>query len=516
MNASRRFPIVPEDKNVFENFCKELGRQTAIAAHLPDDFPLTFRHSSEFGAKCFGSTSRQRLFAEAESSPPIIPSDLTREDLVNQLAAGIKRCAEKLAINEINEKKTVTPEQAKAIADAAPAIVKAVAKDLQYFAVDRFTFERKVLDRILQEARFPKFEFAITRDRRAAFIFELARRAVRELVGHLSESVDKINAPEAQQILRNSTVPLAEAMKQGYVPLDHVPVVLSDEGGDVVGVSFQHPVHLGVVPVCCADSDRFWAVAGALRSGGMAQSKQLDADYGFDDPTNIRPYFPSPRFPSMFNSTEDDSGPQVYFSQVSIETAIAYLAALGQAFNGDRVKCTEPNRQVLKGASLSSTDVIYGASGGKRRMFWGLWSFQSKHGQSKIMSASGTTKGIVVDGEWADQWYLRQVYWLEEADLPELGMPSDHLLAQQPDLDVTKVIPDGVEDFTRRALEHINRMAQDQQRDAAILAAAAKLQDQKKLLRKVKDAIEAHAIARAKARRAGLPAVGPDVLPPVN
>lgn len=514
MNTSNRFPIAPEDKNVYESFCKKLGYHTAAAAHLPEDFPLTFRHASEYGAKCFGSTSRQRLFAEAENLTPTIASHVTRQDIANQLEDGIKRCAEKLAKPKLPEQAKITSEQAKAIVDAAPAIVEAVKKDLQYFAVDCITFERKVLDRILLEARAPKFEYAIIHDRRHAFVFELARQALREMAGYEGESIEKINSNEVQEILRNSVVPLSEAVKQGYVPLDHIPVVLSDESGDVVGVSFQHPVHQGIVAVCCSDIERFWAVGGALRSGEMARSVHGSNWYfGYEDPSDFRPYFPSGRFPSMFNSSEDDRGPVVYFSQVSVEKATAYLSALDKAINGERVQCTEPNPQVLKSASLSSTGFI---SGGKRRDFWGLKSFQSQHGQSKIMSASGTTKGVVVDGEWADQWYLRQLYWLEESDLPELGLPSDHFLAQQRDVDVTKIIPDGVADFTRRALEHITQMAPDQQRNGAIRAAAAKLQEQTKRLRKVKDAIEADAIARAEARRAGLIAVGRNVLPPVS
>lgn len=512
MNTSRRFFVDPKkDKNVFQKFSKKLGVYAAAAASLPNDFPPMSRHAVEFGAKCFGSTSYQRLFAESGTSTQIIASNFTRQDVARQLEAGIKRGAQILAADH-----TIDVQQAEAIADAAPSIVKAVAKDLQYFAVDHFTLERQVIDRILLEARAPKFEYAITRDRRHVFVFELARDALRELAGHDAQSLDKITPAQTQVILRNSVIPLSKAMMQGCVPLNHVPVVLSDEGGNVVGVTFQHPVHQGVVAVCCNDVERFWAVSGALHSGEMAMSMAgSNWHFGYEDPSSFRPYFPTRRFPSMFNASEDDRGPVVYFSQVSVEKAIAYLSELDKAINGERVKSTESDRKVLKGASLSSRDII-GAKSGKRRTFWGLQSFQSQPGQSKIMSASGTANGIVVGGEWADQWYLRQIYWLDESDLFELGMPSDHFLMQRADVDVTRVIPDDVEDFTCSALEHINKMPLAGQREDAIRVAEKKLHEQKKLLRKIKDCIEETVHTRSAARLAGMTAVGPDVLTITN
>lgn len=89
------------------------------------------------------------------------------------------------------------------------------------------------------------------------------------------------------------------------------------------------------------------------------------------------------------------------------------------------------------------------------------------------------------EGRWTDQWYLRQIYWLGESDFPELGMLSNHFLAPSQHIDVTKIIPDDTEDFTRRAIKRVNYIAKERKSDSTIRTAAEKLQKQKKLLQKV-------------------------------
>jgi len=511
MNMPRRAPISPKDQNVFESLSKNIGRYAAAAAQLPDDFPPFFRHAGEFCAKSFGSTSRQRLFAEVESRPPVFEKGLTRLAVQRQFESAIKNGAGKLETDG-----AINSEQARAIANAAPAIVRAVAKDLQYLEVDRYTFERTELDPRLLAAKAPKFEYAVMKGHPVVFDFEKARQGLREAAGEESrDALSKVTLDRVQQIVRSSVLSPVDAVKQGILPLTHIPIVLTDEAGQVVGVSLQHPVHRGVLPVCCENESRFWAVAAALYTSAPAQNQYGDnSSISFADPTNIHPYFPAGRFPSMFNATKDDSGPAVYYAQVSLESAIRYLADLKNAVNGQRVQCRETKRHLLKSASLSS--ISAGSPGtGTTRTFWGLVSYQSQPGQSKIMSATGTTKGIAHDGGWANQWYLRQDYWLDEVDVPELGLPTDHFMVSRPYVDVTKIIPDGVEDFTRRALEHAARLPKEQRGDSAIDALVAKLKEQKKRLQKVKDALEEEAAATAKARLAGLASVGPEVLLPV-
>lgn len=512
MNTPRRFPIFVQDKAVFDSLSKKIGSHAIVAADLPECFEPLSRHAVEFGAKCFGSTSRQRLFAEVRSTPPTVEPGVSRQDIARQCESAIKHGANKLAAVG-----TITFEQARAIVEAAPAIVRAVAKDLQLLEVDRLTFERNVLDPLLLAARAPKFEYAITSDYSAVFIFDAARQALRAAAGEdSSEAVSKIKPDDIQKILRNSLLPLHDAVRQGTLPLTHVPIVLSDEGGDVVGVSFQHPVHLGITPVCCEDEERFWAIAAALHAGQPAQNTHgSERTLHFTDPNSVRPYLPTGRFPSIFNSKEeDDNGPPVYFAQVSVEKAIGYLQRLAKAVNDQRVRCTESDRSLMKSASLSSVKVISFGSG-TTRTFWGLVSHQSRPGQSKVTSASGTTRGLLYEGHWADQWYLRQIYWLGDSDFPELGMPSDHFLRPSHHVDVTKIIPDDTEDFTRRAIEHVNGMPKEHKCDSAIRTAMASLQVQKKQLQEVKNVLEAEKLARVSARQAGLAATGPEVLPPV-
>ncbi|OEZ69270.1 hypothetical protein JAB5_27110 [Janthinobacterium sp. HH103] len=511
MNTFRRAPISHQDQKFFESLSKNIGRHVAAAAHLPDDFPQFFRHAGEFGAKCFGSTSRQRLFAEVESRPPVFEKGLTRLAVQRQFEFAIKNGADVLKADGV-----ITSKEARAVVDAAPDIVRAVAKDLQYLEVDRYTFERTELDPRLLAAKAPKFEYAVMKGHPLVFDFEKARQGLRDAAGeNSSDALNKVTPDRVRQIVQSSVLSPFDAVKQGLLPLTHIPIVLTDDAGQVVGVSMQHPAHHGVLPVCCEDETRFWTVAAALYTSAPAQNQYGDdSSLRYADPTDIRTYSPNSPFPSMFNATEDNRGPAVHYAQVSLESAMKYLAELKKAVNGERVQCREPKKQLLKSASLSS--ISSGSpSKGTTCTIWGLVSYQSQHGQSKVMSVSGTTKGIFHNGAWADQWYLRQDYWLDEADVPELGLPTDHFMVSRPYDDVTKVIPDGVEDFTRRALEHAASLPKEQSSDGAIHALVIKLKEQKKRLQRVKDALEEEAAAKAKARLAGLASVGPDVLAPI-
>lgn len=506
MKPPRRAPISPTDKNVFEFLSKNIGRHAAAAANLPEDSLPFFRHASESCAKMFGSTSRQRLFAEVQSCPPVFEKGLTRQAVRRQFESVIKNGVSKLEADGM-----IDSDQARAIADAAPTIVRAVATDLQYLEVDRHTFERRELDPRLLAARAPKFEYAVTKDHPVVFDFERARQGLRDAAG--AENIDalnKVTPDRITDIVRSSVLSPVEAVKQGVLPLTHIPIVLTDEAGDVVGVSLQHPIHRGVLPVCCEDQTRFWAVAAALYTGVPAQSQYGDNwSLSYVDPTNIRQYYPVGLFGASFNQTKDDDGAAAYYVQVDLATAIAYLTALSKAVNDQRVHCKEPDRRRLNSASLSSV-ISASPKSGTYRTYWGLMSFQSQPGQSKVMSWAGTTKGDV-----GNQWYLRQDYWLEEKDVRELDMPSDHFLAPRQHVDVTKIIPEGIEDFTQRALEHATQLSKEKKGNSAIDGVVAQLKEQKKRLQRVKEALEGEAVAATKARQAGLAAVGPEIPPPV-
>lgn len=500
MIQPRRLPIFPKDKDVFDRLWKTICALVAAAAGLPEDFPSFFRHAVEFGAVCCGSTSRQRLFAEVESMTPVVPDGFTRQDIARLFESAIKYGANKLA-----EKKTITLDQARAIAESAPAIVRSVAKDLQHLEVDRFTFERMFLDPCLLAARAPGYEYAITSDFRLVFCFEGARKALCEAAGdHTSAAINKVSAERVQQIVRGSLHPLVDAIKQRLLPIKHNPVVLFEESGGVIGVSLQHPVHLGIVPICCRDETQLSGVEAALLTSGQAHIQHGD-DLSMEmlNTFSIRPY----SLHDSFNRQEDDDGPSVYYAPVSLDAAIGYMADLRNTFNGRRVQCMEVGRELLKGATLTSTDIWLGNSG-TRQTIWGLASAQAKRGQSKIMSASGSPRRLSPEYPW----YLRQIYWLDDASVPELAMPSDHFLTPNQYVDVTKIIPDGIEDFTRKALEHAKRLLKEQKGNSVIQAIVIELEEQKKTLRKVRTALESETLAKAEARDAGLAAVGAPVL----
>lgn len=493
MRTIIHLPVSAQDEPVFNEIatvCCELMRD---AAGLGKDFNPFQRQRADFVAKGLGRTSAGHLFATAPQTLSPIDGPFARKDVMDLLLKALSLGMEKLPPGDLQK---LSSEQLVAIAHALPAIVQAAAEQLKQLDVDRFTFERTVLDPLLAK-HVPPYEFGIFRDRSKVFVFEDAREKLRNMAA--AEGVDVVRSADADAVLgiiRASFYPLTEVVTRMGLPLTHKPIVLTDQEGMVVGVTFQHPLHEGVVPVCCESLERYAAVQAALLLPGQAQTSPIPSDFiGLENPNKIFP------FRTGFMRDRRPDGPPVFYAQVSPEKAIAYLGELEAAFNGARVACTEDDLKQLRGATLGWVDVSSPASGKTRRR-WGLISVPNDDGPTFIMSATGVVgQGI----ESHAQWYLRQSLWLDEAAVPELAlMPTYAAPARPYDNEVTKIIPTQVKSFWRNAKAHVDGMPESKKSSAPVRAATARVKKQDALLWEIEAALEKEAAARAEARRASL------------
>lgn len=504
MKAFAHLPVTAQDKSIFEDIAQLCCARMRKAAGVGKDFAPFHRNQFDFVARGLGRSSAGALFASAPQTIPPTKSTFAREDVRNLLKQALDQGMATLPPGEMEK---LTDDQLLQIKDSLPSIVQSAAEKLKALDVDRLTFERAVLDPLLAK-HVPPFEYAILRDRTKVFVMEKAReqlkaRAVASGVGALQA----LGTEEILAVVRNSVYPLVDVVTGMGFPLTHRTIVLADEEGHLVGGGFQHPDHGGVVPICCESVARFAAVWAALSLPMQAQMSSVESDFwGMDNPNYVLP------FRTGFSHKQRSDGPAVYYAQVEPNAVIEYLKALEGAYNGARVKCTENVLRPLRGATLNWHDIATPGNGRTRRR-WGLYSMPNEAGATFIMSSSGTAeRGIQSDA----QFYLRQEVWIDEAGVPELGVPLAYPVDPRPfDNEVTKVIPVSARTFYRRARAHVDKMPEAQKAAAPVRAALKKIKDQDDRLRQIEAAIEKDAEARRQAGSAGVthPALAGAVCP---
>lgn len=492
MPAIAHLPVSKQDKPIFEDLAKFCCANMRKAAGLGKDFEPFHRHPVDFVAKGLGRTSAGALFASALQTIEPINGAFARKDAQDLLLKALTQGMEVLPPRDMNK---LNSEQLLAIERALPAIVKSAAEKLKALEVDRYTFERTVLDPLLIK-HVPPFEYGVLRDRSKVFVFEQARENLRERIAAAGvRALQNMSDEELLAVVRSSIHSVVDVMTHMGLPLTHRPIVLFDQERNVVGVTFQHPVHQGVVPVCIESVERYAAVQAALLLPGQAQMSHLPSDFaGMADPNSIFP------FRTGFARDKRPDGPPVYFAQVEPGKAIEYLKELEEAHNGARVTCTEDDRRPLRGAYLSWVDIATPGNGRIRRR-WGLVSAPNDKGPTFIMSASGTVQGGIQSTE---QWYLRQSLWIVEADVPELSVPLAYPVYSQPyDNEVTKIIPVSSKTLYRRARAHVENLPAAKKASATVRTALAKLKDQDDHFWEIEDAIEKDSAARQEAGSVG-------------
>lgn len=485
MNTFAHLPVTAQDKPFLEDIVKFCSARMRKAAGLDKDFAPFYRNELDLFASGLGRTSAGALFASAPQTVPPIKGMLTREDVCNLVAQAFELGIAKLPVGEIAK---LSDNQLVLIKSALPSIVKSAAEKLKTLAIDQITIERTVLDPLFAKY-VPPFEYAILRDRSKVFVMERAREQLRSRAATIDiGAVQALDPEEIVAVVRASIYPLVDVVTDMQFPLTHKTIIFADEGGDVIGAGFQHPVHGGVVPICCESVARFAAVWAALSLPVQAQMSNVSSDFsGMENPNYVLP------FRTAFSHQRQSPPLPVYFAQVAPEQAIDYLKKLEGAFNGARIKCTENALQELRGATLNWHD-IFTPGNKKTRRRWGLYSVPNEAGATFIMSSSGTAeRGIQSDA----QWYLRQDVWIDEAAVPELGVPLAYPVDPQPyDNEETKIIPASAKTFYQRARAHVATMPEAKKTSAPVRAALKKIKDQDNRLRQIQAAVEKDAEAR--------------------
>lgn len=485
MNAFANLPVAAQDEPILEDLAKYCCAHMRKAAELGKDFAPFSRNYLDFIARGLGRTSAGALFASAPQSLAPIKVMFTRADVRSLLMRALDKG---IADLPPREKDKLTTEQLARIDRALPAIVQSASEKLKALDADRLTIERTVFDPLLAKY-VPPFEYSILRDRSKVFVMERAREQFRARVNAAGIDAAQALAPEEIfAVVRDSFYPLVDVVTDMQFPLTHNTIVFADEDGLVVGAGFQHPVHGGVVPICCESVPRFAAVWAALSLPVQAQMSFLPSDsIGMDNPNYVLP------FRTSFSHKQSSPPLAVYFAQVAPKQAIEYLKALEGAYDGARIKCTESVLEKLRGATLNWYDIF--TPGNKRtRRRWGLYSLPPETGAPFVMSAPGTVgRGIESDA----QWYLRQDVWLDEADVAELGVPLAYPVDPRPfNNEETKVIPAWAKTFYQRARAHVDAMPEAKKTSPSVRAALKKIKDQDSRLRRIQAQIEEDAKAR--------------------
>lgn len=490
-------PIFPTDAEPSKELGKKLALRIREVANLGTDIPQLNRNSDQLLAAGRRSTT--------------MPPELDRKKSVKMLEATLEH-----ALSSIVEKNpdALRAEQLLAIKNALPALAEEFSEDLKQFRADEYTFERNILDPVLRRNGAPAFEIAIATDHKHAFDFDAARRTLLARAGGKNaQAVRDISQADVRTVLKSSIRPLVDIIvERKLLPPNHRPVVLTDDSKQVVGLTFQHTKHQGIVPMCAESVERFNMLRARLFGPGQAQMFQLPSDHLMDPSDNISP------ITSAWGS-DRPPGPEAFYAEIELAEAIDYLRALEAAINGERIACLAhhvPSLRRLNGASLLAHDIISVGTKTTRRR-WGLHTYPGERGRGKVISASGVQGGMM-----GPQWYLRQIEWLDEEAVPELGMPSAHFLAkpeQHPFVvnnDASKIIPDTIRDFFNRARSHVDKMALERSNSVAVQQAVKKLRDQDRQLRAIDAALQQDAALREEAVEARLAGFIGKVPPPVS
>jgi hypothetical protein len=381
MSAFAYLPVTTQDKPFLEDIAKYCCARMRKAAGLGKDFAPFHRNQLDFVARGLGRTSAGALFASAPQAITPIKAMFKREDVRNLVVQALTLG---MAALPTVEKEKLTTGQLLLINKALPSIVQSAAEKLKALDVDRLTIERAVLDPLLAKY-MPPFEYAILRDHSKVFVMERAREQLRTRVDAIGiGAVQSLEPEEILTVVRASIYPLVDLVTGMQFPLTHKAIVFADGDGHLVGAGFQHPVHGGVVPICCESVARFAAVWAALSLPVQAQMIGLASDSpGMDNPNYALP------FRTSFSHQRRSPPLAVYFAQVDPKQAVEYLKELEGTYDDARIKCNENALQELRGATLNWQD-IYSPGSKRTRRRWGLYSVPNETGATFIMSASGT------------------------------------------------------------------------------------------------------------------------------
>lgn len=328
-------------------------------------------------------------------------------------------------------------------------------------------------DRLLIAAGAPNFEFAVAPRYPNGFDFQWARDAFSALPANWADSLDETQRKAflQAQIIQPSWRRLEESVNAGRQPAHHDAILVADLEGKMVGVTFRHSVHLGIIPGLCMSPEDLTAMMRNLIFGTQAQSQLPSDQYGWAG------------FGGGMGSDGRLFGAEAQYRVISVDNAYSMLTKLDAARDGERVQAAAGEWSRLLNARIVSQTIGHG--GGPYHYKTVQFALEySHHGPapSTMMSVSG-------EAGWNDgQQYIRQQSWLDEDDFRTM-FPSGRHLEMPSDVfwhwDISKIVPEHIRDFQERAEAMVDEITATGNRTKAFLDAKAKIAAQRERIKRI-------------------------------
>lgn len=452
-------------KSAFKQF-PELGMQDNTNA----------RHIPEFVPALFGYRNRLSMLAEASAVDADFPRFPSSSAILDWVADRTPAAFEKTFRVRIP-------------AEMVDVLVIAMAQSLSLFRVCQLA-ENNPVDKLLIRAGAQPFEFAtlkvtasgggemLMEDTSYAFCFQDARDKFAQLPEDWQagqSEADQINYLN-EHVVRPSWQHAIDVVTAGMRPDFHEPVAVIDADGLVVGITFIHTIHGGIVPGLCSSPKDMTTmlrnlVMGYAASQGMESHKfnwSTHSSYMVTDGTRLTP--------------------SASFVKISFDHAYRIAGQLKKARNGVRVSAPQGKRVPLLNAHIRAQEVIHGGNGkGHKTMLFGISTITGGPVPTGTMSLNGS---MSVTGA---QVYVRQRAWKDEADFPELfpagrtmPLPEDTIrLFARGENGYTKVLPDYIRDFQERAEALLAHKCSPTADDKGLEAVASALAEQRALITRI-------------------------------
>lgn len=448
------------------------------------------RHVPEFLAKTFGYRNRNSMHAEASAVDAKFPRFESLSAVSDWIATRVQGKFEEVFRVRISE-------------DIADALVIAMLPALSLFHVSQLS-EGRPIDNILVRAGAQPFEYATLRvpnsgagamsldDASYAFSFQRARDNYAQLPEDWSSGKSEAEqmAFLNEHVVRPAWQRAIDVVTAGMRPDNHQPVVVVDTDGFVVGITFVHTIHGGIVPgLCLSPKDITTMLRNVIMGYTAAQGMESDRFYWS---THSSTFFTS----SIAKRNEPAGSPS--FVKVSYDHAYRIAGQLKNARNGVRVPAPPGKRTSLLNASIRSQEVIHGANGsGYKSMEFAMSTTVGGPAPTGTMTLNGSLSAPSADE------YVRQHAWKDEADFPQLfpagrtiPLPEDTTwMFTRDDDGYTKVLPDYIRNFQARAealLEHKRSRGSSTHLDSV----ASALAEQRALMNEIVELERATAEAR--------------------
>jgi len=457
-----RITFFPEDQPILKPLNTALHEILRVYSGLK--IPETMlRHTPEVIAAAAGYRHPNDLRSSMRTVPELYHRFDTLDDICIAFADGLSSAIPKVFSIEIDQ-------------GTSAALALKMKPSLAQLTIAR-KIKSSPVDKLLIAARAPAYEFSILLDHHRPYAFEFgrAREAYSQLLqdwdAGLTED-DKIQAL-FDKVVRPTWRPLAESVRDGRHPVDHMPILVADRDKNIVGVTLINQIHLGVIPALCLRPEHLTIMQERLLSTGQAHLNLSSDSVGWSA--------------SQLSSDRDGNlwGEEAFYLPTTFDNAYATLNQIETARDGARVSGPNGNWQPLLNARFVIQTVWHGLGPGRyQTLEFALVTSTRGPAPSKVMNEGGR---ISVTEE---QFYVRQNTWLDEMDFRDL-FPSGRLRDLPKDVTweqgYTKIVPDYVRDFQTRAELLSEERARDGITGEMFTSSLAKITAQGALIKRIDD-----------------------------